>query len=688
MMNNMKTIINQKKGIRMMWSPKSLIFKGFILSAVILIGLQGTLMAQGTEYSRPSWRFGAAAGANFNFYQGSTQEINSGLTVPNAFHDGNGTGLYLGPLIEYHNPDSRFGIMLQAGYDNRKGAFDQIILLPCNCPADLKANPAYVTIEPSLRFAPFKGDLYIYGGPRIALNMDKSFVFQQGIDPAAPAQEPNPEVEGDFSSMNKNLLSMQMGVGYDIQLSPMSKEMQWTLSPYVAVHPYIGQNPRAIESWNVTTVRVGAALKLGRGKKNARPAAVTSPAPAVAVATDPTVEFSVISPSNLPVEYRVRETFPIRNYVFFDLNSSEIPERYVLLSKDQVKDFKEDRLEVFTPKKLTGRSDRQMTVYYNLINILGDRMGRFPKTVVRLTGASMDSNEDALAMAESVKKYLVNVFSIAPARISTEGRNKPRIPSEQPGGTKELDLLREGDRRVTIWSESPELIMQYQTGPDVPLAPVEIVGGAQAPVSSYVSFYARGAEKAFTSWSLELKDEKGVIQNHGPYTKDNIAIPGKTILGSRLSGDYVATMVGKTKTGSTMKLNAPVHMVLWTPSEREEGMRYSVIYEFNNSDAIAVYEKYLTEVVAPKVPANGLIIIRGYTDVIGEESHNQELSLARANNVRVILEKALTKAGREDFKFEVYGYGEDESLAPFNNTYPEERFYNRSVIIDLIPSKK
>lgn len=684
----MKTKINQKKGLHRMWSPKSLIFKTFILSAVILTGLQGTLMAQGTGYSRPSWRFGAAAGANFNFYQGSTQEINSGLIVPNAFHDGSGTGLYLGGLIEYHNPDSRLGIMFQAGYDNRKGAFDQIILLPCNCPADLKANPAYVTIEPSLRFAPFKGDLYIYGGPRIALNMEKSFVFQQGIDPTAPEQELNPEVEGDFSSMNKNLVSMQIGVGYDIQLSPLSKEMQWTLSPYVAVHPYIGQNPRSIESWNLTTVRVGAAIKLGRGKKNARPGAVTSTSPAVAVATDPTVDFSVISPSNLPVEYRVRETFPIRNYVFFDLNSTEIADRYVLLSKDQVKDFKEDRLEVFTPKKLTGRSDRQMTVYYNLLNILGDRMNRFPKTVVRLTGASMDSNADALAMAESVKKYLVNVFSIAPARITTEGRNKPRDPSEQPGGTKELDLLREGDRRVSIWSESPELVMQYQTGPDVPLAPVEIGGGAQAPVSSYVSFYAKGAEKAFTSWSLELKDEKGIIQKHGPYTKDNIAIPGKTILGSRASGDYVATMVGKTKTGSTMRLNAPVHMVLWTPSEREQGMRYSVIYEFNNSDAIAVYEKYLTEVVAPKVPANGLIIIRGHTDVIGEESHNQELSLERANNVRVILEKALTKAGRADFKFEVYGYGEDESLAPFNNTYPEERFYNRSVIIDLIPSKK
>jgi len=204
---------------------------------------------------------------------------------------------------------------------------------------------------------------------------------------------------------------------------------------------------------------------------------------------------------------------------------------------------------------------------------------------------------------------------------------------------------------------------------------------------SYVSFNAEGAEKAFTSWSLELKDEKATVQSFGPYTKESVAIPGKTILGSSPSGNYAATMIGKTKSGKTVKQEAPVHMVLWTPAEREEGLRYSVIYEFNNSDAIAVYEKYLTEVVAPKIPKDGTVILHGHTDVIGDEAHNQELSLARANDVKSILEKALAKAGRTDVVFEVYGFGEDESLSPFNNEYPEERFYNRSVVIDLLPQK-
>jgi hypothetical protein len=685
-MKNMKALTNQNKGPRKAWSPYSLPFKSLILSALIFTGIQ-TIQAQDTLYTRPSWWFGAAAGGNFNFYRGSTQEINAALISPTAFHDGSGVGLYLAPLVEYHKPDTRLGVMLQVGYDNRKGKFDQVIS-PCNCPLDLKANPSYITVEPSIRLAPFKGDFYLYAGPRVAFNLAKSFTFKQGIDPAYPDQAANPEVKGDFSNMDKNLLSMQIGAGYDIQLSKQNKRTQWALSPFVSYQPYFGQDPRTIETWNITTVRVGAALKFGRGKKIEKPVEVVAPVPVAVVVADPEFTFTVVSPVNIPVERRVRETFPIRNYVFFDLGSTEIPDRYVLITKDQVKEFSEDRLEVFKPKRLSGRSDRQMTVYYNVLNILGDRMNRFPLTVVRLTGASMEGKDDGLAMAESVKKYLVNVFSIDPSRIKTEGRIKPRIASEQPGGTKDLDLLREGDHRVSIWSESPELMMQYQTGPNAPLAPIEFVGVQEAPLDSYLSFNVDGAEEAFTSWSLEVADETGKVQYYGPYTQEKVSIPGKTILGTRPSGDYKVTMVGKTKSGKILKKEVPVHMVLWTPSEREEGMRFSIIFEINDSQAISIYDKYLSEVVTPKIPKDGTVIIHGHTDIIGEEAHNLELSLARANEVKAIMENALAKAGRTDVKFEVYGFGEDIGLAPFDNKFAEERFYNRTVIIDLIPPKK
>ena len=230
--------------------------------------------------------------------------------------------------------------------------------------------------------------------------------------------------------------------------------------------------------------------------------------------------------------------------------------------------------------------------------------------------------------------------------------------------------------------------MEFQSGPDAPLKPVQITASQEAPLESYVTFNNKGAGEALSSWSLQITDEQGKIQSFGPYTQDEVSIPGKAILGSRPEGDYKVKMIGQTKSGKIIEKETPVHMVLWTPAKMEEGMRYSIIYEFNTSKAITMYEKYLTEVVTPKIPVGATVIIKGHTDIIGEEVYNQDLSLARANDVKNIIQNSLTKAGRNDVKFDVSGYGENENKSPFENKTPEERFYNRTVIIDIIPATK
>ncbi|WP_231367558.1 OmpA family protein [Gillisia sp. JM1] len=650
--------------------------KKILFIILIALGFQMPAMAQETQYEKPTWLFGVAAGANFNFYRGTTQRLNDNLTVPTAFHDGDGIGLFAAPLVEYHFPDSVWGIMLQTGYDNRQGEWDQVIS-PCNCPMDLSSDLSYITVEPSLRIAPFKNGLYVYGGPRLAFNVNKSFTYKKGTNPDFPAQIAGPDVNADFGDVENTIISMQVGAGYDIPLSSNTQKTQFVLSPFVSFQPYFGQNPRATESWNNTTVRVGAALKFGLGRK-----LVVEEAEVVA----PVIGFTVNSPENVPGERLVTETFPLRNYVYFEKESTEIPSRYVLLNKDNVKDFKEDQVEVNTPKDLSGRSKREMAVYYNVLNILGDRMGKNPSSSITLVGSSEKGPEDGKLMAESVKKYLVDVFGIDATRIAVEGRNKPKIPSEKPGGTRELDLLREGDRRVSIESNSPALLMEFQSGPNAPLKPVQIKGNQVAPVESYVTFKAEGAKEGFSSWKLELTDENGMVQNFGPYTEEEVRLPGETILGTNTEGDYKVKMVGTTEDGGIVTEESNINVVLWTPSELEEGMRFSILYEFDDSKAIAMYEKYLAEIVAPKIPENGKVIIHGYTDVIGETDNNQKLSLARANDVKKILEKAMSNSKRSDVTFEVHGSGEDEAAAPFGNKLPEERAYNRTVVIDLIPA--
>ena len=680
----MKTNLNRRSCLSCF--PYRQIIHTILFSALILIGIQSSLKAQDIQYTKPSWYFGGAVGANFNFYQGTTQELNNDLTVPAAFRHGNGVGLYLAPLLEFHAPDTRFGFMLQLGYDDRSGKFAQVIS-PCNCPADLALDLTYVTVEPSLRIAPFKSNFYIYGGPRLAFNIAKSFTYKLGANPAYPDQVLEPAAKGDLSNVYNTLISMQVGAGIDIPLSSQNTRTQVVLSPFVAYQPYFGQDPRSTETMTVATLRAGVALKFGSGRKVLAAIAAVTPSLVPVAVVDPEVQFSVVAPGNIPVGRRVREIFPLRNYVFFNIGSTDIPDRYVLLKKDQVKDFKEDQLEVLSPKNLSGRSQREMVIYYNVLNIIGDRMQKNPTATITLVGSSNNSPKEGRVMAEKVKQYLVTVFEIDPARIMIEGRNKPKIPSEKPGGQLDLTLLREGDRRVSIESSSPAMLMEFQSGPGGWLKPVEIVGVQEAPIDSYVSFTVVGGTLAFNTWSLEITDASGTVQNFGPFTRENVAIPGKTILGTHPQGDYKVVMTGQTKSGKTVKKETNVHMVLWTPPLNEEMMRFSVLYEFNESKAIPIYEKYLADVVAPKIPVGGTVIIHGHTDIIGGEAYNLNLSVNRANDVKEIIEKSLLSAGRSDVKFEVTGYGEDQTMAPFENKYPEERFYNRTVIIDILPRK-
>jgi len=681
----MKTKNHITKESRMARFPYAQSIKSLILCAFILMGMQTTVHAQDSiRYTQPSWYFGVAAGGNINFYRGSTQQLNAELTVPTTFHNGTGVGLFVAPLIEYRPANSRWGVMFEAGYDSRRGSFSGV-KSPCNCPDDLISDLSYLTVEPSVRFAPFKSDFYLYAGPRLAFNLNKSFTYKVGINPAYPDQLPTDPVKGDFSSINKNLVSMQIGAGYDIHLSSQYSKTQFVLSPFVSFQPYFGQDPRSIETWNITTVRVGAALKLGSGHKIVSPVKANEFVPTVVVI--PEVKFTVNSPKNIENEDRLREIFPIRNYVFFDLGSDKIPNRYVLLKKNQVKDFKEDDLSMTAPENMSGRSERQMKVYYNVLNILGERMESDPTTTIKLVGSSEQGTKDGLAMAESVKQYLVTIFEINPSRIAIEGRVEPTNPSLQPGGTKDLVLLREGDRRVSIESNSPALLMEFQSGSDSPLKPVVINAIQTAPLDSFVSFNVDGSDKAFNSWSMEIADEKGTKQFFGPYNQETVSIPGKTILGTRSEGDYRVQMIGNAKNSKVIVKDTTIHIVLWVAPRINEGTRFSIIYEFNKSKAISMYHSYLTDNVIPKIPIGGTVIIHGHTDIIGETDYNQKLSMARANDVKTILEAGLTKIGRHDVTFNVSGYGADQKLAPFDNKYPEERFYNRTVIIDILPKQ-
>lgn len=649
-------------------------FTILIASSILLITFHHQLRAQEIQREQPVWWFGGAGAVNLNFYGGTTQILNLTLTTPTAFHSGFGAGIYFAPHIEYR-PDPMWGGMLQIGYDDRRGSFYDVTA-PCGQNSTLSATPSYLSIEPSVRFAPFSDEFFVYIGPRIGYNWspfpedEKSFLFT--VKDKFTSQD-------QFSGMNSFVYSGQIGLGYDVALTSPNEETQWELSPFVSYQPIFGQDPRSTGNWGISTVRVGVALKFGSGDVIPQKARAVIPA-----VVERDIQFSVRAPKVVPEKRRVRETFPLRNAVYFDKGSTEIPNRYEMLTKAQAINFKEEQLQEVQPKNNTGRSLRQMTVYYNVLNIVGDRMKRSPSTTISLSGSSEQGLESGTKRANAVKKYLVTVFGIDSSRITTHGRLKPLMPSMIPGSTMDIELLKEGDRRVDIESTSPEIMIQVGGGPHYMLKPVQIVAVVQDPLDSYVLFNADGANEVFASWSIVVTDRQGNVQHFGPSTKDQITVSGNKILGDRQEGDYDIVMLAQTKSGKSVRKESSVHLIRRTDPIKES-VRFSILFDFDQSKTIASYEKFLTDVVTPLIPDRGIVVIHGYTDNIGEDSYNETLSNERVQETRKIIERAITAGKKKGITFETFGFGENAQHSPFDNFFPEQRSYNRSVIIDIVP---
>jgi outer membrane protein OmpA-like peptidoglycan-associated protein len=641
-------------------------FSTKIIKSAIICMLMVLINQATNAQIAPTWWFGISGAANMNFYSGTTQHLNNSLTVPTAFHKGNGVSPYGSVFVEYR-PAGMLGFMLNIGYDDRSAKFDDVVA-PCNCPAILKTKLDYVTVEPSLRLAIPTTNIYLFAGPRVAFGMQKEFHYTQ-------LNQPN--TDADFSDMKSTIFSGQVGVGYEIPLSAPSNMTKISLSPFVSYHPYFGQDPRDIESLSISTVRAGIALKFGKAGKTKK---VTETVAPVALSD---VNFTVQQPKFIPSKRVVSETLPLINSVFFDQGSTAIPNRYVLLNVQDAKTFKESSLENEQSISIAGRSERQLNAYHQILNILGERMKVNPSSTILLSGASLNGVKEGKQFAKSIQQYLVNTFGIESSRISTEGRLKPQVPSEQPGGTKELALLREGDRRVDITSTSPELLMEV--GGSM-MKPVQIVAAQIDPLDSCVVFNVDGASTALRSWSMDLTNDKGVVKHYGPFYDDKESIPAAAVLGNDPSGSYKVVMLGQTKDGRVLQKESKVSLVR-QQENIEKGYRYSILFDFDKANSIASYKKFLTDVVSTKITSSSTVVIHGYTDVIGNQEYNQKLAESRAIETQNILQNAISSSGKSNVKFETFGFGEDLNHSMFENNLPEERFYNRTVIIDITPSR-
>lgn len=648
-----------------------------ITFVVMVMSLASTLRAQETGERWPRWWYGVYGGANFNMFSGAIHGLGAGTlaTVADStgFDAGSGLGLALGGILEY-NSGGLLGGNLMVGYDNRSLGFEtrqslaEGTLVRRN--EELDAHLAYVTIEPNVRLNLGNKFFHLMLGPSFRILVAKSFDYT--FTDTAASNPVTTTTSGDFQNIRSLVIGGQAGLGYDIPLSDPSANTQMLLTPFAQFHftQDLLDDPNGVNTMKVNSVRAGLQLKFG-----------SMPADDKQPDTDPAAaDFTVRAPNVVTDSRKLNETFPMRNYVFYDAGSTDLPARYKRVGSGDA--FREDQL--IKPSAETGaadamqmRSRRQMEVYYNVVNVFGDRMRRNPSATLKLTGSANGDAGTGKKMAESMKEYLVTTFGIDAARVSVAGAAMPTHKSGSGSSQGEDKRLIEAENYRVEIEGTPADVMQ----------PVTINSIQEEPLDNDVIF-AIPERNDIAFWTVTVTDREGNVQNLGPYRGTTTArVDSKGMLGTRREGRYTAKITMTTKDNKTIESpEREFRLVRADDDEEQTGTRYSILFEFDDSKTVQTYENFLVNTVAPAIPNGASVIVHGHTDVTGDPDYNQKLSQRRSEEVQKILTRELTKAGKS-VTFDTYGFGEDERRSPFNNNLPEQRYYNRTVVIEIVPGR-
>lgn len=645
----------------------------FVVSLISPSATQLFSQTTGDSASRwASWWYGVYGGVNYSSFTGELNNFGTLVEPASTFDAGTGLGFAAGGVLEF-NPGKLLGFNLLLGYDTRPISFDQVqseTESGATFTEDLSTSFSYLAVEPSLRINLGSRFFHAVLGPGFGFNLGKGSEYTL-VD--STGQSTTQDL--NLQNVRSFALDAKVGLGYDIPLAGEDASTQILLTPFAEFRlPITDYVDSEGDEFKRIGIRGGLQLKFG-----SRPAGAVVKGPdGQPISYEPRVDAPIV----IAESRRINETFPLRNYIFFDEGSTDIPSRYTRLSTQQASNFREEqllRLEETTGSSTSSaknRSQRQMQVYYSMLNVYGDRMRRNPAVRVTLTGSANGDAAKGKQMAENVKNYLVSTFGIAADRIETKGQAMPTNKSGSGSSSGEdKEMINAENWRVEI-NGTPEDI----------LAPVKIVTLEEEPVGNDVIFRVNGDDNV-AKVTIQIAERDGATRTFGPYDGNkDVRIDARDLLGDgNRDARYTATIEYLLKDGTTYQSQGKqFRLVRADPDEEQTAVRYSILFEFDQSKTVKTYERFLTETVAPEIPNGATVIIHGHTDAIGTPEYNIKLSDQRVDETRRILTEALTAMGRK-VTFDSYGFGEDNKRSPFSNSQPEQRFYNRTVVIEIIP---
>ncbi len=659
----------------------------------LLISCCSLALAQNNSDS-PRTRYGLMFHLGINSHSANFQKLPNVPSCCPRYESGTGSGINIGGLVEFPLADK---LMLSArvGYSSLNATLTTQEPLPVIIDGQLTnifsehsvaASLSNIGIEPLLGYRPF-GDFSLHAGGRLGFTMQKKYDQKEMIMPQyggtfGDGRRINNDLQGDIPNASSIVAALLVGASYDL---PLNSGRTFLLAPEIFYS--LALTPVASDlEWKANSVRFGISLKyspkpsekiIAPPVKEAEPErkveekekkyAISAEVSAVSVSED---QSETPAPNFVVEEFVSTQMTPLLNYIFFEENSAELPLRYKILSKNETAKFQ--------PEKLFDATT--IEVYYNVLNIVGQRLRDNTGATVTLVGSNSDVGSEkgntplSKNRADAVKNYLVNAWGIPESRIKVESpRNLPEKPSnpDKPEGAAE-------NRRVEIRPSSPEIT-----------EPV-IIADTILTATPLFRFRPKAiAEAGLASWTLTASHNGKVLKqfagrNTIPSELDwksdenrlNFPRSSEPIRYALDVRDAVGQAAGATG-------DIPVELIT-VQKKRDQQLadkiidRYNLIlFDFDKAELSGANTK-LVDFIKQKISQDATVKITGFSDNVGDDDYNLRLSDSRAKAAAKALNIRSASA---------QGVGESQPL--FNNDLPEGRFYNRTVeILVTTPVRK
>ncbi len=669
-----------------------------ILLCIILAVCTADLAAQPTAAQpiaeQPTYEAGVVAGGTYNIHSARFSKLGTYPSCCPEFTDGSGLAWFAGAwfgwrlspsmtLLGRLTASSESGLLSDQERSFVADLRDTAKVVNALFQHDLRASLLSIGIEPLLAFR-VVGSLDLMIGARAGVVVTRR--FQQTETLTEPADYGTflgddrvwVDTQADIPSAASLRLSAVAGVRYLLPMGPRKKSF---LAPELMVHIPLTGVANGVQ-WNVTQIRLGIALGWSLvkdidtvpPKPQQQPPPQASPPPVIAF-TPPLVSTRLIGidvdGSELPNQsVRVEQTqvttlHPMLGHVYFDAVQSVLPDRY----RNGIERAKRDTLRLLPREALHAE-----------LFIIAQRMVRNPRARLTLTGTTAGVGADqgpqlARARAQTVRDVLVEL-GVPDERIDVQSRNTPQKMTNA-SDTTESRLAIEENRRVEIVASSPDITAPLTLGStDVDVSP-----SSYRIVSSIVSVLP------ITSASVELRHADRVLTRAArprvPEDTIEVTLSDEDIA-ALSDGPIVASVIARDSIGQTSSAQATMRVEVSAVSKgRVENLgttqieRYQLIlFDFNDVTVSGANARLLAMIRSRITPATRVRIV-GATDVMGSSEYNADLSLRRAREVARQLQVSDP---------EVVGSGEQD--ARFDNSLPEGRAYNRTVIVELINSAK